>query len=360
MIISLYRLIEGNIANTMSVIALGADGGGSIRIPSAYCGIYGLKPSHGRISASPTLRLAKSNGVYGPMANSMLDLEIGYRYMAIPDPSNFESSMFAPPKPNAESAHRTRVIGIYKPWFERTYTLELPSIIAIDFRGGDADHRHFTEADPAVLDACYAALSHYESAGYKTIEISIPSLVEGQLAHALTILSEEAAGTHQLGHLAPANKILLSVGKQTPALDFLLAQKMRNLLMEHLAYLFRKHPGLLIVTPATPNAGWHISGGNADLKYGVNDGNSTIRSMEYVWLANFSGCPALSIPVGLAEPKEGTGKIPVGLMAMGEWGAEEELLVWGRIGEQWILKRGNERMSKPENWIDLLKLATGE
>ena len=98
--------------------------------------------------------------------------------------------------------------------------------------------------------------------------------------------------------------------------------------MKHLAFLFRKHPGLLIVTPTTPNAGWHISGGAADLKYGISDGNSSLRSMEYVWLANFTGCPALSIPVGLAEPKEGTGGIPMGLMAMAEWGAEEELLEW--------------------------------
>lgn len=95
----------------------------------------------------------------------------------------------------------------------------------------------------------------------------------------MTILSESATGNHELDHLAPANKILLSVGKQTPALDFLLAQKMRSLLMEHLAFLFRKHPGLLVVTLTTPNAGWHISGGAADLKYGISDGNSSLRSM---------------------------------------------------------------------------------
>ena len=67
-------------------LALGADGGGSIRIPSAYCGIYGLKPSHGRISGSPTVGLAPSTGVFGPMACSMADLELSYRIMATPDP----------------------------------------------------------------------------------------------------------------------------------------------------------------------------------------------------------------------------------------------------------------------------------
>ena len=328
---------SGGSAYTVSAgllpITLGADGGGSIRIPSAYCGIYGLKPSHGRISASPTLRITRSNGVYGQMASNMSDLEIGYRYMAIPDPNNSESSMFAPPIPNEADPKKPKIIAVYKPWFD--------------------------QADPVVLNACRAALSHYESVGYTVIDITLPYLVEGQLAHAMTILSEAALGKHELGHLAPANKILLSVGQQTPAFDFLLAQKLRNLLMEHLAYLFRQHPGLLIVTPTTPNAGWHISGGAADMKYGVSDGNSSLRNMEYIWLANFTGCPALSVPVGLAEPKEGIGKIPMGLMAMAEWGAEEELLEWGRTSEQWTLEEsGEERFSRPRSWVDILNMAT--
>ncbi|KAL8795823.1 MAG: hypothetical protein Q9195_001703 [Heterodermia aff. obscurata] len=327
---------SGGSAYTVSTgllpITLGADGGGSIRIPSTFCGIYGLKPSHGRISASPTQRLAKSNGVYGPMASNMSDLEIGYRFMAIPDPNNSESSSFAPPRLNVLDSNRSKTIGIYKPWFE--------------------------QADPPVLNACYAALSHFKSAGYNKVDIRIPYLVEGQLAHAMTILSEISSGDHQLGHLAPANKILLSLGKQTPSVDFLLAQKMRSLLMEHLAFLFRQHPGLLIVTPTSPIAGWHIVGGAADLRYGISDANSSLRSMEYTWLANFTGCPALTIPVGMAEPKNSGGKIPMGMMAMAEWGAEEELLRWGRAGEQWSLGNENGRIDKPQNWTNILKLAS--
>lgn len=79
--------------------------------------------------------------------------------------------------------------------------------------------------------------------------------------------------------------------------------------------------------------------------------------MEYVWLANFSGCPALSVPVGVAAPKLGTGKIPVGLMAMGEWGAEEGLLEWGRVWEaQGEGKEGG--VGRPANWVDVMALAS--
>ena len=317
------------VAAGLFPVTLGADGGGSIRNPSAYCGLYGLKPSHNRVSGSPTTSLAPSCGVLGPMASNMADLEYAYRIMAIPNPSDSISSIFPlpVPKPNKQG----RVIGICKPWFDL--------------------------ADPPVLNACHAAISHFETSGYKVVDITIPYLSEGQLAQAITILSEISAGVADVSGLTSANKILISVGKHTPASDFLLAQKMRNLLMQHLAFLFEQHPGLLIVTPTTPNAGWHIAGGAADLKAGVSDANMSVRTMTYVWLANFSGCPAISIPVGRADAKEGKGKIPVGLMAMAEWGGEDSLIEWGRLGEQWAWEEGEERVGKPENWVDVMKLA---
>lgn len=310
-------------------IALGADGGGSIRIPASFCGIYGLKPTHGRISASPTTGLAASCGVLGPLAFSMNDLEIAYRIMSIPDPNDGASSQFLPAVPPNHPGEHPKVIGIFKPWFD--------------------------SAEPTVLNHCNAAISHYQDAGYTLINISLPYLPEGQLAHAMTILAELGSGIRDLGSVQPANKILFSVAKHTPAIDFLLAQKLRQLLMQHLAFLFQRYPGLLVVSPTTPIPGWHISSGGADLARGVSDANMSLRNMEYVWLANFTGCPALSIPVGKARPKQGTGDIPVGLMAMGEWGAEDTLLEWGRVGEQWAWKE--ERISRPGTWVDVVDVA---
>ncbi|KAK4697412.1 amidase, partial [Lecanoromycetidae sp. Uapishka_2] len=319
------------VAAGLCPVTLGADGGGSIRIPSAYCGIYGLKPSHGRVSGSPTVGLADTCGVLGPMASNMADLEYAYRIMAAPDPYNSNSLNFPNPASAAPHQRPNKIIGIYRPYF--------------DF------------AEPAVLAVCNAALSHFESSGYKIIDIHLPYLPEGQLAHAMTILSEISTGITDLSGLTAANKILLSVGKQTPAADFLLAQQMRSLLMQHLAFLFQKHPGLVIVTPTTPNAGWFISGGKADLKNGISDANMSLKSMTYVWMANFLGCPALSIPVGRVEAKEGEGRVPVGLMAMGEWGDEEGLFEWGRCGEEWAWKEGQETMEKPRNWVDVIEVA---
>lgn len=313
--------------------AFGADAGGSIRIPSSYCGVYGLKPSHGRISGNPTLNLATTCGVDGPIAASIADLEIAYQVMATPDPSHPSSSRFPPPRPHA--GPRRKPLGIYQTWFDR--------------------------ADPSVLNVCHAALDHYKSLNYEFVDITIPFLPEGQTAHAITSLCEiSLANKGPLTDFSAPNKILISVGRQTPAEDFLLAQKLRNLLMQHLAYLFTTYPGLIIVTPTTANAGWRIAGGDADLKYGVSDANATMRSMEFVWLANFAGCPALSAPVGYVDVDgDGEGKMPVGLMGMGEWGSEDALIEWGRDGEGILHGDSGDQkgVKRPESWVDVLGMA---
>jgi hypothetical protein len=86
--------------------------------------------------------------------------------------------------------------------------------------------------------------------------------------------------------------------------------------MQHLAFLFAKHPGLIVVTPTTANAGWHISGGR-DLKYGVSDANMTMRSMEYVWLANLR-VSGVEYTGGIWMLLKG-GEDPGGVDGDGEW-----------------------------------------
>ena len=317
-------------ASNLLPLTLGCDGGGSIRIPSSYCGIYGLKTSHQRIGRKPDITIDFSSTVCGPMAGSMADLELGYRIMAAPDPSDKVSSLFAPPSIPpflSPPAIRRRPLGICKPWFDA--------------------------ADPEVLTLCNDALAHYASAGYQIIDISLPYLREGQVAHALTITTEAGASVpaSKIRSFTPANQILLSVFRQTPSHDFLLAQKMRSLQMSHLAFLFKQHPGLLIVTPTTPTAGWRIRN-PADLSRGVSDGDMSLRSMTYAWMANFTGCPAISVPVGKAEGRDKGGKVPVGLMAMGEWGDEEGLIEWGRVAEEWVWR--DKKMERPGIWVDVL------
>ncbi|KAF2471099.1 glutamyl-tRNA amidotransferas-like protein subunit A [Lindgomyces ingoldianus] len=313
------------IAQGLVPFAIGSDGGGSIRIPSNYCGIYGLKPSHSRVSTAPLLQFANTTVVQGPLAANMTDLEISYRILAQPDPSHPLSRQFDPPK--LLSTPRKKILGICKPWFDR--------------------------ADPEVKAVCQAAIDYFVSKlSYQVIDISLPLIHEGQLAHAMTILSECVTAQPSVTNLTAANKILLKVAAQTPARDFLLAQRLRNLLMQHLAHLFTTYPGLIIVTPTTPNAGWAIKPG--DLSYGLMDGNMQVRNMEYVWLANFTGIPCISFPIGYVDAKQGDGRVPIGLSGNGEWGCEDALIEFGYDGEAWLNEGFEGGRARPRDWVDVL------
>lgn len=303
------------VAAGLVPIALGADGGGSIRIPSSYCGAWGLKPSHGRVSGDPTPSIAASVGVLGPIATNIDDLALAYRVMAAPPPpltkeySTSAASLFPDPSTiTTTTVHKrkAKTIGVFGDWIAR--------------------------AEPAVRDIYNAALEYYQKEkSYEVINISIPYLPQCQKAHALTIMAEIAAGvpSDQIGKLLPPNKVLVSMGTyQVKAYDLLAAQRLRNLLMTHLAYLFQKHPGLLVFTPTSPIPGWEISS-QTDLSYGLSDAKYSVRNMEYVYLANFTGCPAISCPAGYDEESHA----PIGIMAMGEWGSEEDLISFARDGE---------------------------
>ncbi|GAB1315671.1 hypothetical protein MFIFM68171_05881 [Madurella fahalii] len=306
-------------------VGLGSDGGGSIRIPSSLCGVFGLKPTHGRLSFRPGPNHCITCACLGPIAADMASLSALFQVVSTPHPT----SPFPPLrlKPSAQDA---KLLGIPTDWFAR--------------------------ATPAIQTLCNSLVRDLAARqGYAVVPITIPFLAEGQLAHALTVLTDAATLLPDTGNLTPANRILLALGRVTPATDYLLAQKLRRLLMQHLAWLWAEHPGMIIVTPTTACEGLPI--GNPDerggeLRYGVNDGDRTMESMEYVWLANFCGLPSLSVPAGFV-PGKGGDDVPVGLMATGEWCSEDQLLRFGAALEE----VGAERRRRPKVWVDVVERA---
>ena len=81
--------------------------------------------------------------------------------------------------------------------------------------------------------------------------------------------------------------------------------------------------------------------------------------MRYVFLANISGCPAATAPVGYAAPPEGDarGRLPIGMMAMAEWGGEEQLLSWAGEAERYLQDKVEGGRVVPEGWVDAFDVA---
>ncbi|KAJ4290752.1 hypothetical protein N0V88_006501 [Collariella sp. IMI 366227] len=312
-------------------IAVGTDAGGSVRIPTAFCGVYGLKTTHNR-----TCSMSSSMCVVGPMAATVPDLTIAYRIMSQPNPDDPGQNLLAvstPPNPTAK-----KYIGLCHEWLDT--------------------------ASPEVINIFDDAVNHLTTNfGYEAIDIQLPFLRQGQVAHAATCLTE--AATDATGRTTPAsrylsllnypNRILVGTGAQTPGVDYLRYGQIRTVIMQHLAFLFEKYPGLLVLTPTSPMPGWPIHPG--DEKYGNSDGNLSIKNMTFVWYANTSGCPAVTCPVGYLPPKQGEGNVPVGLMAMGEWGAEEQLLAFAKDTEGYLSEAYPGGRQRPKEWVDLVGLA---
>src|SRR2546421_5894345 len=83
------------VATRCVPIALGTDTGGSIRIPASYCGLFGLKPTHGRLSLEGVMPLAASLDCPGPIASTAADLALAWRALSGEAPSDAPAARIA-------------------------------------------------------------------------------------------------------------------------------------------------------------------------------------------------------------------------------------------------------------------------
>ncbi|KAI0192010.1 glutamyl-tRNA amidotransferase subunit A [Xylaria flabelliformis] len=321
-------------------IAMGSDAGGSIRIPSSFCSIYGLKPTHNRLTYLPAVNHASSVSVQGPIAADIDSLAAIFEVVSQPHPSTgFPKTSFSA-SVNSKS-DRPRVIGIPETWFNR--------------------------ASPAIQSLCRELVQRLVAEkDYKVIPIEIPFFKEGQKAHGITILTHAATAVPLDSGISPTIRIMRALGLATRATDLLLAQKLRHVIMQHLSWLWQTHPGMVIITPTTICAGWPIRS-PTELKHGISNPDRTQEAMGYVWMANFCGVPSVSVPAGFVVPEgqpdqgaiaeaETPGKVPVGLMAMGEWASESALLQFAADAEGLC----KEKECRPPNWVDVIELARQE
>lgn len=307
------------VAAGLAPVALGADGGGSIRVPAAHCGLVGLKPTFGRVSEAGAAPVAWSVGHLGPIGATVADVALAYALMAGPDPRDPHS--LAHPPVSIAGRDRDRLqgvkLGIFRPWFEH--------------------------AEAEIVARCDAAVSSLVEAGAEVREIELPGLDALRAAHAVTILSEMATFASQYARqgreFAPATRMSLALARSFTATDYLRAQRVRRSAME--VFLRAYETVDVIVTPTSAVPAPRIP--DDGLPSGISDLGTVTEIMRYAIPANMLGFPAISAPAGFTSSG-----LPVGLQAMAAHWREDLLLAVAHVVEAAV-----ERPAPKVKW-DLL------
>lgn len=257
--------------------AVGADGGGSIRLPAAYCGVTGIKPTFGSVPVDGNVHGYLSMDVAGPLCRDAADARLLASVLTGRDlPAGSGSALVA---------------GIVRsPWWE--------------------------DLDPHVEVACRDALA---ASGWRTEEVAIEGAEHAQAA-AVVRLTIEGLPSITAAELAEADPVLRALAKYElllPAHLLARADRVRAQLRRSAQAAFARVD--VLVWPTVPAPAPRIDNPTVELPSGVVPADSA--NVRQAGFGNLTGIPGVSVPVGLHP-----GGLPIGLMIQGRWGEDARVL----------------------------------
>jgi AtzE family amidohydrolase len=266
------------VAAGLVPLALGTDTGGSIRVPAALCGVFGLKPTFGRVSRSGSALFSASVDHVGPLARSVRDLALVYDLMHGPDPQD-PSCSARPSEPVSP------VLG------------EGIGALRIALAGG-----YFEEhAEPQAIEA---AAQVADALGART-KATVPHAAEGRAA-ATIITGVEGAGLHlknlrkRPADFDPMTRDRFLAAAMLPGAVYTRAQALRRAYRDAVARLF--HGIDILVAPTTPLAAPTIGQDMVVLANGSFPARGHLG--RYTIPFSIIGLPVISIPVpGFGLPR---------------------------------------------------------
>jgi Asp-tRNA(Asn)/Glu-tRNA(Gln) amidotransferase A subunit family amidase len=299
--------------------AIGADGGGSIRIPAAYCGLFGLKPTFGRVSEFGAVPLAASVAHLGPITATAEDAALLYTAISGPDPHDSNTQLQPPVQVSGfDGSLRGVRIGIYHEWF--------------------------SDAASDVAAVCERLLKQFVRLGAELVDVVIPDLRLIAVAHGLTIHREMAANMERYDRehrrdFGLTTRLMLANVRAIPASDYVQAQRIRTRAMGHFRSALARSD--VIATPTTPITAPEIS--NHALLDSESNIGEIVETMRFINPANLTGLPAMSIPAGYDRSG-----LPVGLQLIGRPWDENTLLRLAYAAEAGMARQ------RPSVYFDLL------
>lgn len=276
------------VAAGMCAASIGTDTGGSVRIPSAACGLVGLKPAFGEVPVGGIVPLAWSLDHVGPLARCVRDAWLLLDVMAGVEPS--------PPPPSDAGLRRVR-LGVLEPYFcERL--------------------------DAGVRRAFAAALDRLREAGAQVEPVALPHAALIAPVYLHTVLAE-AMAYHaptldaRPDDYTPAVRVRLELGRYVLAEDYVRAARGRAVLRREIDALLEQVDALVLPTlpmpaPRLGESSVEIDGRREPVR------NATLRLTQ---VFNLTGHPAITLPIGEAAPG-----LPAGLQLAGRAGATRALL----------------------------------
>ena len=276
--------------------SIGTDTGGSVRVPAALCGVFGLKVTHGRIPLTGVFPLAASLDTVGPLARTVDDVRAIYEIMAGHDAADPWSAPRPVSSTETESTLEGLRIGVPQPWVE-----EAP-------------------LSDVVEEAFAATLDRLEGLGARVVEIREPRLYpERELGD---LINGEVAAVHRAWladrdrPYGPEVAERLAKTLEVTLDDYVAAQQWRSGLRHTAGRVFQQVD--VLVTPATGATRKEIGVPTIT----VNDRPRSYR-LVLSWfssLVNHIGAPAVALPLAFLPPPAPA------LQVIGPWWAEERLL----------------------------------
>ncbi|MFN3687368.1 amidase [Salinarimonas sp.] len=288
----------------IGVLHIGTDGLGSVRIPCAFTGLPGLKPTSGRVPAWPASPMGLL-AILGPMARSLADVALLFELMARPDDRDSLATTEAAPA--ARAGLEAGVRGLRAAWSPR-----LGYVVGLD---------------PRIEAACEAALAPLQAAGL-AIEARDPGFADpidlcnvfwhAGSATVLRKIPESRWDMCDPGFLRGAQ-----AGMALPAVRYAEAIAERASFVEAMRRFHERFD--FLITPTMPIPAVPIG---ADLPPGWAHGTDWTSWSPYTYPFNLSGQPAVTVPVGLTEDG-----LPIGLQIVGRRGEDVRVLATARVIE---------------------------
>jgi Asp-tRNA(Asn)/Glu-tRNA(Gln) amidotransferase A subunit family amidase len=290
------------VAAGLGPVAHGSDGSGSIRIPSALCGVFGLKPSYARVPYWPSADLWAARSHNGPMARTVRDAALLLQVLAGPDPRD-PLSIDAPP-PDFAAACDGDCSGL---------------------RVGFSHDLGFAAVDPEVAELTARAARRFGELGCEVEEAKIDWGHPYEF-HKVIYSVSVAARNYERALSRPdwieptLMRMILDSGKWS-AIDHAQANLARTAFAERVRATFERYD--LLLTPQMPVAAWPADPGPheglADL--GGKPAHAIFDRVPFMYPFNLTGYPAANVPCGFT--REG---LPVGLQIVARWHREADVL----------------------------------